>query len=239
MQSLKAIFLFTALGMTGMGSATAGDLNNIGSLGQSDFLRLSKDLGAVISYKGVTPATPLGLVGIDIGAELTTTQLESKSIFTQAGGSSSSGVIVPKLHVHKGLPGGLDVGGFISKVNDANISLFGLEARYALLDDGVTTPAVGLRVAGTKETGVSQIDLSTLSFDVVVSKKLTFITPFAGLGTVQVKSKPNVGGLAEEKFNQSRVFAGINANFALINVAVEAEKQGDNTSLSAKAGFRF
>ena len=59
------------------------------------------------------------------------------------------------------------------------------------------------------------------------------------LGTVQVKSKPNVGGLSEEKFNQSRVFAGINANFALINVAVEAEKQGDNTSLSAKAGFRF
>lgn len=220
-------------------AAQAGDLNNIGSLGQADYLRLSKDLGAIVSYKGVTPATPLGIVGIDIGVELTSTQLESKSIFTQAGGSASSSVVVPKLHFYKGLPGGVDIGGFISKVSDANISLFGLEARYAVIDDGITMPAVALRLAGTRENGVSQIDLSTISFDVMVSKKLTLITPFAGVGTVQVKSKPNVGGLAEEKFNQSRVFAGINANFALINVAVEAEKQGDNTSLSAKAGFRF
>lgn len=238
MQSLKAHFAVIAL-MASATAASAGDLGNIGTLSQSDFLKLSKDLGAITSYKGVTPATPLGLVGIDVGLELTSTQLESKSVFTQAGGNSSSSVIVPKLHVHKGLPGGVDLGAFVSRVNDANISLFGIEARYALLADGITTPAVGLRVAGTKETGVSQVDLSTIGADVVVSKKLTFITPFAGLGRVQVKSKPNVGGLAEEKFNQSRVFAGINANFALVNVAVEAEKQGDNTSLSAKAGFRF
>jgi hypothetical protein len=219
--------------------AQAGDLNSIGSLTQDQFKSLSKDLGAIVSYKGVTPATPLGLVGIDMGVELTSTKLEHKGIFTQAGGSSNSSVIVPKLHVHKGLPGGLDIGGFVSKVDDANISLLGLEARYALVDDGLTTPAVGLRVAGTRENGVSQIDLSTLSFDVMVSKKLTLITPFAGVGTVKVKSQPNVAGLAEEKFNSSRVFIGVNANFALMNIAVEAEKQGDNTSISAKAGFRF
>jgi hypothetical protein len=107
------------------------------------------------------------------------------------------------------------------------------------MDDGLTTPAIGLRVAGTRENGVSQIDLSTLSVDVVASKKLTLVTPFIGAGTVKVKSQPNVLGLGEEKFNSSRVFIGINANFALMNIAVEAEKQGDNTSISAKAGFRF
>lgn len=219
--------------------AFAGDLNNIGSLGQESFLKLSKDLGAIASYKGVTPATPLGVVGFDIGVELTATNLESSTIFRQAGGSSSSSVLVPKLHIHKGLPFGFDIGAFISKVPDANISLFGAEARWALIDDGIATPAVGLRIAGTKETGVGQIDLSTLSADIVLSKKLTFVTPFIGAGRVQVKSKPNVGGLKEEKFNQSRIFAGLNANFAVVNVAVEAEKQGDITSLSAKAGWRF
>lgn len=219
--------------------AFAGDLNNIGSLGQESFLKLSKDLGAITSYKGVTPATPLGVVGFDIGVELTATNLESSTIFRQAGGSSSSSVLVPKLHIHKGLPFGFDIGAFISKVSDANISLIGAEARWALIDDGIATPAVGLRIAGTKETGVGQVDLSTLSADVVLSKKLTFVTPFIGAGRVQVKSKPNVGGLKEEKFNQSRIFAGLNANFAVLNVAVEAEKQGDITSLSAKAGWRF
>jgi hypothetical protein len=28
-------------------------------------------------------------------------------------------------------------------------------------------------------------------------------------------------------------------NFAVINLAIEAEKLGDNTTLSAKAGWRF
>jgi len=217
----------------------AGDLNNIGSLGQESFLKLSKDLGAIISYKGVTPATPLGVVGFDIGVELTATNIENNSIFRQAGGSSSSSVLVPKLHIHKGLPFGFDIGAFISKVSDANISLIGAEARWAILDDGIATPALGLRIAGTKETGVGQIDLSTLSADIVLSKKLTLVTPFIGAGRVQVKSKPNVGGLKEEKFSQSRIFAGLNVNLAVVNVAVEAEKQGDATSLSAKAGWRF
>lgn len=228
-----------ALGVAATPAVFAGDLNNIGSLAQDSFLKLSKDLGAVTSYKGVTPATPLGIVGFDVGVELTATNLENTSIFRQAGGSSSSSVLVPKLHIHKGLPFGIDIGAFISKVSDANISLFGAEARWAIIDDGIATPAVGLRIAGTKETGVGQIDLSTLSADVVLSKKLTFVTPFIGAGRVQVKSKPNVGGLREEKFNQSRIFAGLNANFAVVNVAVEAEKQGDVTSLSAKAGWRF
>ncbi len=219
--------------------AHAGDLNNLGSLAQDQFLKLSKDLGAVTSYKGVTPATRLGVVGFDVGVELTATNLENSSIFRQAGGSSSSSVLIPKLHIHKGLPFGFDIGAFISKVSDANISLFGAEARWALVDDGITTPAVGLRIAGTKETGVGQLDLSTVSADVVVSKKLTLVTPFIGAGRVQVKSKPNVGGLKEEKFSQSRIFAGLNANFAVVNLAVEAEKQGDATSISAKAGWRF
>lgn len=219
--------------------AFAGNLDNIGSLAQEQFLKLSKDLGAVTSYKGVTPATPLGLVGFDLGVELTATNLENSSIFRQAGGSSSSSVLVPKLHIHKGLPFGFDIGAFISKVSDANISLIGAEARWELIDDGIAMPAVGLRIAGTKETGVGQVDLSTLSADIVLSKKLTLVTPFIGAGRVQVKSKPNIGGLREEKFNQSRIFAGLNANFAVVNVAVEAEKQGDATSLSAKAGWRF
>ena len=162
-------------------------LNNIGSLAQDSFLKLSKDLGAVTSYKGVTPATPLGLVGFDLGIELTATNLENSGIFKQAGGSSSSSVLVPKLHIHKGLPFGFDIGAFISKVSDANISLIGAGARWVVIDDGIATPAVGLRIAGTKETGVGQIDLSTLSADIVVSKKLTLVTPFVGVGRVQVK----------------------------------------------------
>lgn len=228
-------FVFAAAGT----AAFAGDLDRIGQLTQSEFRSLSQDLGAAIAYKEVAPAAPLGVTGFDVGLELTASKLQNKGVFERAGGSAASTVYLPKLRVQKGLPWGVDIGGFVSKIDGSNISLAGLEARYALLDDTLTAPAIGLRVSGTRDMGASQFDIRTVAFDAVISKKLTFVTPFAGIGTVKVNSKANVAGLASESFNMSRVFAGLNVNFALINLAVEAEKLGGVSSLSAKAGLRF
>lgn len=228
-------FLFASAGS----AAFAGDLDRIGQLTQSEFHSLSQDLGAVIAYKGVAPAAPLGVTGFDVGLELTASKLQNKAVYELAGGSAASTVYVPKLRVQKGLPWGVDIGGFVSRIGGSNISLVGLEARYALLDDTLTAPAIGLRVSGTREMGASQLDISTVAFDAVISKRLTFVTPFAGIGAVKVNSKANVAGLGSESFNLSRVFAGLNVNFALINLAVEAERLGGVNSLSARAGLRF
>jgi hypothetical protein len=35
------------------------------------------------------------------------------------------------------------------------------------------------------------------------------------------------------------VFGGVNVNLLAVNLAFEAEKMGDNVSLSAKLGWRF
>jgi hypothetical protein len=229
------LFFFAVAGAT----AFAGDLDRVGQLSQSEFHSLSQDLGAVAAYKEVAPAAPLGVAGFDVGLELTASKLQNKGVYEQAGGSATSTVYLPKLRVQKGLPWGVDIGAFVSKIGSSNISLMGLEARYALLDDTLAAPAIGLRVSGTRDMGAGKLDLSTVALDVVVSKKLTFITPFAGVGTVKVTSKTNAGGLASESFSQPRVFAGLNVNFVLVNLAVEAEKQGGVNSLSAKAGLRF
>jgi hypothetical protein len=224
--------------LAAMGSAAfAGDLDRIGQLSQSEFHNLSQDLGAVAAYKGVAPAAPLGVTGFDVGLELTASKLQNKGVYELAGGSAASTVYLPKVRVQKGLPWGVDIGGFVGKIGGSNISLLGLEARYALLDDTLTAPAIGLRVSGTRDMGASQLDIRTVAFDAVISKKLTFVTPFAGIGTVKVNSK--AAGLASESFNKSRVFVGLNVNLAFINIAVEAEKLGDVNSLSAKAGLRF
>lgn len=220
-------------------NAYAGDLNQIGTLTQNQFLKLSTDLGAASAYKGVTPATPLGLTGFDIGAEITQTSIENSAIFRQAGAGDISDLYVPKIHVTKGLPGGFDIGAFVSRVSGVGGTLIGLEARYAILDDGLTTPALGVRLSGTKLSGVSKLNLSTVAVDAMLSKKLTLVTPYIGAGSVRVKSSADVAGLREESFNKSRVFIGMNVNFLLANIALEAEKMGNNNSLSAKAGFRF
>ncbi len=237
---MRPLKILPAYLLAAMGSAAfAGDLDRIGQLSQSEFHNLSQDLGAVAAYKGVAPAAPLGVTGFDVGLELTASKLQNKGVYELAGGSAASAVYLPKLRVQKGLPWGVDIGGFVGKIGGSNISLLGLEARYALLDDTLTAPAIGLRVSGTRDMGASQLDIRTVAFDAVISKKLTFVTPFAGIGTVKVNSKANVAGLASESFNKSRVFVGLNVNLAFINIAVEAEKLGDVNSLSAKAGLRF
>jgi hypothetical protein len=219
--------------------ATAGDLPSLGALGQDQFRKLSEDLGAALSYKGVTPATPLGIAGFDVGVEVSETTMENSELFARAGAGSQSRLVVPKFHVHKGLFGGLDIGAFVAGAPDVSASLYGAELRYSVVDDGLATPAVGVRLSGTRAGGLGDLKVSTAALDLVVSKKFTAITPYVGAGTVRVQSSVNGSALAEERFNKGRVFTGVNINLLAVNLAFEAERMGDNTSLSAKIGWRF
>lgn len=45
--------------------------------------------------------------------------------------------------------------------------------------------------------------------------------------------------LSGERVDEARVFGGLNVNLVALNFAFEAEKMGDNVSLSAKVGWRF
>ncbi len=220
-------------------ASLAADFTSIGALAQDEFRRLSQDLGAAISYKGVTPATPLGITGFDVGIAVTDTRMENSSLFSRAGAGSQSHLVIPKLHVYKGLFARVDVGAFVAGASDVSATVFGADLRYAFIDDGLATPAVALRISGTKATGLGDLRLATAALDVMASKKFTALTPYVGAGTVRVQSSARGTGLAEERFNKSRVFAGLNVNLIGVNFAFEAEKMGANTSLSAKAGLRF
>lgn len=217
----------------------AADFPTVGTLVQDEFRALSEDLGAALSYKGVTPATALGVLGFDVGIEVTETRMENSRAFALAGAGGRSRLAIPKLHIHKGIIAGLDVGAFVGGAPQIDAALFGADIRYTLLDDGLLSPAVGVRLSGTKATRTGDLDISTAALDLTVSKRFTAVTPYAGGGVVRVDSAVRGSGLADERFNRSRYFAGVNVNLLAANLAFEAERMGDNTSLSAKVGLRF
>ena len=218
--------------------AAAGDFTNLGALSQEEFRRVSEDLGAAFSYKGVTPAKRLGPAGFDIGVEVTQTDVENSSLFAKAGAGEQSTILVPKLHVNVGLFAGVDLGAFLGGSTDTGATVAGMDARFSLLEDGITTPAIALRLSGTRTNGM-EVRVGTVAADLMVSKTFTAITPYAGAGFARIASKPGGAALQEETFNKSRVFGGVNLNLAIVNLAIEAEKMGDNTSYSAKVGLRF
>lgn len=239
---MKRLLAVMAVFLAGTGPASAADdIDQINQLIQADFLKLSEDLGAALSYKAVIPATPLGLTGFDLGVEVTATQLQNRDAWDRASSSTAPDTLyVPRLHLHKGLPLGFDVGAFYTAVPGSNIKLWGAELRYAIIGGGALTPALGLRGTYSKLSGVSQLDFHTKGLELVVSKGFVMFTPYAGVGRVWTVSAPvGVTNVSKEEFAQGKYFVGGNINLGLINLALEADKTGDANSYNAKLGFRF
>lgn len=231
--------LVAILGLVLAFPAHAADFPSLGNLARGELERVAADLGAAFSYKGVTPATPLGLTGFDVGIEVTDTTVENSGLFRLAGAGGPSRITVPKLHVYKGLPWGFDVGGFAAAASEVDATLFGLDVRYAIASDGLATPAVALRASGTRATGLGELRISTAAIDLMVSKRFTLITPYAGAGMVRTTARAASTGFGEVTVEEGRYFAGINVNLVAVNLAFEAERAGSNRSLSAKLGWRF
>ncbi|MFA6121014.1 MAG: hypothetical protein WCT35_08985 [Sideroxydans sp.] len=227
--------------------AMAGTINSLQSLGQADFRSLSEDLGSALSHKSISPAESLGVTGFDVGVDITQTTLaktKDSNIWTAIGtGNKPSNLYVPKLHIAKGLPMGLDIGGFVSTIPTTGITLMGAEVKYDILSGNVALPAVAVRGAFTKLSGVNQLSFDTKSLDVSVSKGFAMFTPYAGIGQVWVNSKANVTGVGNvnlsESFTQQKVFIGGNLNMGFTNIALEMDKTGAASSTSLKLGFRF
>ena len=217
--------------------AMAGDLNNVTALSQTDFLALSKDLAAATSTKAIEPAAPLGLTGFDVSASATMTQTKAGTAWQTASGDRMNNLIQTKLSVSKGLPGGWDVGGFVSKVPSTNVSVAGVHVKYALLEGNAITPAIALRGSHSRMGSVSGMELNNTGLDVLISKGFVGFTPYAGVGTVYSNAKAT--GKSDESFTQSKSFVGVSWNVLLVNLSAEYDRTGKNASVGLKAGVRF
>jgi hypothetical protein len=228
----------TLAALTVAPAAWASDIDNINSLSQGLFKDLTADLGAALSYKAIRPAEPMGGLGFDIGFEVSSTKMESNALEQATTDNAPSELLVPKLHVSKGLPFGIDVGAFYTSVPDSNIGLIGGELSYAIFEGGTISPAVSIRGTFSRLTGVDQLDMTTKGLELSVSKGFAMFTPYAGIGQVWIDSETNTG-LEDESLTKNKYFLGINFNLGLVNFAAETEQTGDNSSTSAKIGVRF
>lgn len=219
--------------------AAHAEFTNVRDLLRGELEQVAADLGAAFSYKGVTPATALGTVGFDVGLVVSDTTVEHAGLFRRAGAGSPSRITVPKLHLYKGLPWGIDVGAFVAAASEVDARLLGADVRYALVQDGIAAPAIAVRLSGTRATGLGELRLGTLAADVMVSKRFAVLTPYAGAGMVRTTVRAANSDLGEARSDEARVFVGLNVNLVAVNLALEAEKSGDNRTLSAKLGWRF
>lgn len=245
----RSLALFSLAMIISPYSTAASNLDNIssftGTQGQELFRLLSEDVGAALSYRSLQPAEPLGTTGFDISAEVTVSQLPNSEHWLSANsdGDELTAIILPKLHVTKGLPYGIDIGAFYSGSSNTDISVSGAELKYAFLEGSTATPAVALRLNYTKLEGIDQLAMNTTGADLSVSKGLAFLTPYVGVGSVWVKSTPQAEaetiGLEEESFQLTKSFVGMNIGMGIVSVNIEGDRVGDANSYSLKLALRW
>jgi hypothetical protein len=232
----------TALFLAASLPVAAKDITNIGGLTQSQFHGITQDLGSALSYKPLAPAEPLGLFGFDLGVAVTDTKIKNTDAFNAAGAGNISDIAVPSLRFNLGLPFSFDVGAMVGSVPGTNVRLYGGELRWAFIKGSTTMPAIALRGSYTQLGGVDQLDFNTKGVDLSISKGFAMFTPYGGIGKVWVTGTPKnipTSTPSEESFSQNKYFVGVNMNFVLINIALEADKTGEDTSYGLKLGFRF
>lgn len=206
---------------------------------QDDFEKVAEDVAALLNSKTLTPAEPMGLTGFGIGVYASYLETESPGAWQRVTGQDVDEIGMVGVVAQKGLPLGIDVGASYSWVPDSDVEMFGAEVRYALLDGGVATPAVGLRGSYSTVNGVDEVDFDSYGIEIAISKGFGPLTPYAGVGQVWTEVKPDSEfGLDKEKIDETRVFVGARLS-ALIGLTPEYERIGDRDVFNLRFGFAF
>ncbi|HAD03294.1 MAG: hypothetical protein A2091_10315 [Desulfuromonadales bacterium GWD2_61_12] len=219
---------------TGTALAAKYDLTFANTLLNSEFGTIVREAGMFGAYRGVAPAEPQGLTGFDIGVEASVVEIDG--IWYKAlndNGDSPDYLVVPRLHVRKGLPFNLDIGASYTYVPESDLRLIGGEVQWALLEGSTVTPALALRGHYSTLQGVDDLDLSAYGADVVLSKGFAFLTPYIGGGVVQIDGEYTgndsdhlQGGLyvlQDQSFTEYRGFGGVQIAMTVVRLTLEAE----------------
>ncbi len=201
-------------------------------LNQTQFNALMDEFGVLTSYRAVAEAEPLGLIGFDISIEATSGTYEGSS------------VALPKIKFQKGLFAGVDVAGYYSTVpipgEAAAATAYGAALTYAIWKGGAASPAWNVRGSYTTMEIPNVIGTTTIGVDTSISKGLGPITPYAGVGMVQLNGTDLTGNFfVPYNATKTRYFYGISFDLSFLNLTLESDNTGGTNSYSIKAGIRI
>ncbi len=242
---ILAVLLVFIMAIPAMAKTTI-DIDN---LGQPEFKSFSEDFGMALSYQPVSPAAPLGdtLPGFDAGVEVSYIKLDKSASYFElmdTAGDLPNALVLPRIHVQIGLPIiPIDLGVSYVSIPNSDMKLTGYEIKYAVLEGGLAMPAVAIRGAYTKLSGVDVLDLSTKSLDISISKGILIFTPYAGVGQVWITSEPHSPTaflpLEKEDITKTKVFVGTKMKiFPFVNLVVEGAFSNVNV-YSARLNINF
>lgn len=152
------------------------------------FARLATDLALGLTGTLAQPASTTGHSGFQVGLETGYTSLATGSVgqatasFDEATyqgvrpywptrGAAPAGLLTPSVHVRKGLPYSVELGGRFTYLSQSSLFAAQLEGKWAFVEGWTYAPDAAVRVAWTKLMGQRDLSLGATELDLIVSKR--------------------------------------------------------------------
>ncbi|MFT3856692.1 MAG: hypothetical protein QM742_04060 [Aquabacterium sp.] len=189
----------------------------------------------------MAPAEGLGITGFDINLSAGLTNIQSRDLLKRAtnNGDVPDSLPTATVRIHKGLPLDFDIGAAYTAIPGTSAAAVSGEVKWSFVSGGTLTPAIAVRAFISRMSGLGDMKMHSQGADISISKGFAMATPYAGVGIVGSKASTDSGQWAKESYTQGRVFAGVNLNLAVLNIGLEADRTGDDTTFGLKLGWRF
>ncbi len=188
-------------------------------------------------------AKPLGITGWEVAVGLgATPDFETAPGVGAAidGNLTGDALGVARAAVRKGLPGRFDVGLAYTRLLEADLDLLTGELQWALVDGGVVSPAIGLRLTWTESSGDAGYALEQLGVEALASKGFTAVAVYGGAGLVRSEGRftPSAAPAFRVGETHEVVYAGVRLNLLLPKITVEL-RSAEQVSGTVWVAFGF
>lgn len=218
----------------GVGSSDAANAN---------FRAFARRMGAAMTAVNLQPPETLGHSAFAISAELSVVDFGGATAATQLPTTKpvSNPVLLPSLHVRKGLPWSFELGVRAAWLEKSRTGTGTVELKWALNEGFTYLPDIGVRAHVTKLLNSRDFDVTAGGLDLGLGKQFSIagmvtLTPYAGWNLVFVGA--STGNI---DFNPGRSLAEADApNAEYTNYYIfDSVMAASNTLNRFYGGFRF
>ena len=228
---MRTFSRWMALAVLGCGSAAYADRNDVevsklgGATGvdagaNARFETFTRSLGAALTSANLMPPETLGHAGFSVNMELGVVALalpEDTPYPSITGQAPILPLLVPSIHVRKGLPFSVELGGRVGWIDRSSLFAATGEAKWAFNEGFTWLPDAGVRLHVTSLMGARDFSLTAAGVDLGVGKQfplggMVTLTPYGGVDFVNVSARSDL-----IDFRQNAAAAALLGRFAPVS----------------------
>ena len=163
----------------------------------ANFRAFARELGAALTSADLMPPSTLGYAGFSLSSELSVVNFKSSQFLLPTASTFSGPLLVPSLHIRKGLPFSFEVGARAGWLGKSRMGVATVEGKWAINEGFTFLPDFGVRAHLTRLFNTRDFDLLATGLDLGVGKRFAFagmmtLTPYAGWNLVGVSASSGI-----------------------------------------------